>query len=132
MPTLHSHTHWQAPQADTQSKACQRVCLSHAERKKLKISFPSKNFKNANPQTDTKTFGQLVAKLNIDKGCETRATRTPGHNITYTQAGVSCFVGQESSKIKVQFFVGKFSCVNPCLRIAENRYKQPYDDRAET
>jgi hypothetical protein len=27
-------------------------------------------------------------------------------NITYTQAGVSCFVGQESAKIKVQFFVG--------------------------
>ena len=29
-----------------------------------------------------------------------------GGNITYTQAGVSCFVGQESSKFKVQFFVG--------------------------
>jgi hypothetical protein len=28
------------------------------------------------------------------------------HNITYTQAGVSCFVGQKNSKIKVQFFVG--------------------------
>ena len=28
------------------------------------------------------------------------------HNITYTQAGVSCFVGQESTKFKVQFFVG--------------------------
>jgi hypothetical protein len=27
-------------------------------------------------------------------------------NITYTQAGVSCFVGQESEKFKVQFFVG--------------------------
>lgn len=27
-------------------------------------------------------------------------------NITYTQAGVLCFVGQESGKIKVQFFVG--------------------------
>jgi len=27
-------------------------------------------------------------------------------NITYTQAGVSCFVGKESSKFKVQFFVG--------------------------
>jgi len=26
-------------------------------------------------------------------------------NITYTQAGVSCFVGQESAKFKVQFFV---------------------------
>ena len=68
MPTLHSHTHWQAPQADTQAQACQRVCLSHAEKKKLKIPFPSKIFKNANPQTDTKTFGQLVAKLNKDKG----------------------------------------------------------------
>ncbi len=29
-----------------------------------------------------------------------------GGNITYTQAGVSCFVGQESAKFKVQFFVG--------------------------
>lgn len=27
-------------------------------------------------------------------------------NINYLQAGVPCFVGQESSKIKVQFFVG--------------------------
>jgi hypothetical protein len=27
-------------------------------------------------------------------------------NITYTQAGVSCFVVQESGKFKVQFFVG--------------------------
>ena len=32
-------------------------------------------------------------------------------NITYTQAGVSCFVGQESGK-------------KPCLRIAANRYLQ--------
>ena len=81
MPTLHSHTHWQAPQADTQTKACQRVCLSDPEKKKLKISVPSKNFKNANPQTDTKTLGQVVAKLNIDKGFEIQMTRTPGHNI---------------------------------------------------
>ncbi|MFC0654367.1 hypothetical protein [Mongoliitalea lutea] len=27
-------------------------------------------------------------------------------NITYTQAGVSCFVGQESGKFEVLFFVG--------------------------
>ena len=27
-------------------------------------------------------------------------------NITYTQAGVSCFVGQESGIFEVQFFVG--------------------------
>jgi len=104
--SLHCHTHWQALQANTQAIACQRVCLSDPEKKKTKISFPSKNFKNANTQTDTKTFGQLVAKLNIDKGCKTQTTRTPGHNITYTQAGVSCFVGQVSAKFKVQFFVG--------------------------
>jgi len=35
-----------------------------------------------------------------------RQTRTAACNITYTQAGVSCFVGQESGKIKVQFFAG--------------------------
>ena len=27
-PTLHSHTHCQAPRANTKTKACQRVCLS--------------------------------------------------------------------------------------------------------
>jgi len=37
--------------------------LSHAEKKKLKIHFPFKNFKNANLQTDIKTLGQLVVKL---------------------------------------------------------------------
>ena len=42
------------------------------------------------------------------------------HNITYTQAGVSCFVGQESGKFEVQFF-RKFSGRKPCLRIAESR-----------
>ncbi|MFZ1703757.1 MAG: hypothetical protein WAT79_05390, partial [Saprospiraceae bacterium] len=29
-----------------------------------------------------------------------------GTHITYTQAGVSCFVGQKSDKYEVQFFVG--------------------------
>ena len=33
-------------------------------------------------------------------------TRSTCGNITYTQAGVSCLVGQLSSKFKVQFFVG--------------------------
>jgi len=32
--------------------------------------------------------------------------RSTGHNSTYTQAGVSCFVGQGSEKFEVQFFVG--------------------------
>jgi len=38
--------------------------------------------------------------------CKDRTTETPAHNSTYTQAGVSCFVGQESGKFKVQFFIG--------------------------
>jgi len=105
---MHRCKHIPQPlKADPQAKAVVRASTSPTREKLFfKISFPSKNFKNANPQTDTKTFGQLVAKLNTDKGCKTRTTRTPGHNSTYTQAGVSCFVGQESSKIKVQFFVG--------------------------
>ncbi len=82
-PKHHSHTHWQAPQAYTQAKACQRVCLSYPEKKKLKISFPSKNFKNANSQSDTKTVRQLDTKLNIDKGCVKRTTRTPACNSVY-------------------------------------------------
>ncbi len=80
MPTLRSHTHLQATQADTQTKACKRVCLPNAEKKKLKIAIPSKNFKNATAQSDTLTLGQLVAKLNIDNGCVTRTTRTPACN----------------------------------------------------
>ena len=82
-PTPHSHTHLQAAQAYTQAKACKRVCLPNAEKKKLKIPFPSKNFKNANAHSDRKTLGQLVAKLNNDRGCKTRTTRTPGHNSVY-------------------------------------------------
>jgi hypothetical protein len=34
-------------------------------------------------------------------------------NITYTQAGVSCFVGLESAKFEVQFFVGSSSVKIP-------------------
>lgn len=33
-------------------------------------------------------------------------SRRAAGNITYTQAGVSCFVGQESGKFESQFFVG--------------------------
>ncbi len=32
MPTLRSHTHLQAAQADTQAKACKRVCLPNRTR----------------------------------------------------------------------------------------------------
>jgi hypothetical protein len=74
MPTLNSHTHYQAARANAQTKAWQRVCL------------PSGTTKPTDKQADEK---------------ERRSD-----NITYTQAGVSCFVGQESGKFIVQFFVG--------------------------
>jgi len=73
-PTLNSHTHCQAAQANAKSQACQRVCLSNRT---------------------TKT---------TDKQADEKEHRSD--NITYTQAGVSCFVGQERGKFKVQFFVG--------------------------
>ena len=65
-----------------------------------------------------------------DKPTEEKEHRSD--NITYTQAGVSCFVRQESSKFKVQFFVGKFSVKNPCLRIGEDRCATPYSRRQTT
>jgi hypothetical protein len=45
-----------------------------------------------------------VSKERTDKQADEKEHRSD--NITYTQAGVSCFVGQESGKFKVQFFVG--------------------------
>ena len=117
--TLHSHTHWQAPQADTQAKACQRVCLSHAV-KKLKIPFPSKNFKNANAQSDRKTLGQLVAKLNNDRGCKTRTTRTPGHNSVYV--AIAGEVENRRSVLLRNFVLnGQGIASNPLLHIHANR-----------
>ncbi len=123
MPTPHSHTHWQAAQAETQTKACQRVCLSDTEKKKLKISFPSKNFKNANTQPDRKTFGQLFAKLNIGKGCKTRTTRTPGHNSTYTQVAVKC-LNQALCFYQSLCLADSESLRNRHQRVAANRYGQ--------
>jgi len=126
MPTLHSHTHWQAPQADTQAQACQRVCLSHAEKKKLKIPFPFKNFKNVNPQTDIKTLGQLVAKHNKDKVCKTRTTRTPACNSVYVAITVEV-VNRRSVLLRNFVLNGQESASNPLLHIHANRcvaYKQ--------
>ena len=73
-PTLHSHTHCQVAQADTQSKTWQRVYQSN------------RTTKTTDKPTDEKN---------------TEAITSPN-----TQAGVSCFVGQESGKFEVQFFVG--------------------------
>ena len=59
-------------------------------------------------ETQAKTW-QRVCLSNRTTKTTDKLTDEKEHrsdNITYTQAGVSCFVGQESSKFKVQFFVG--------------------------
>jgi len=50
-------------------------------------------------RTDRQTMQQKLKRITDEK--EHRSD-----NITYTQAGVWCFVGQVSDKIEVQFFVG--------------------------
>ncbi len=88
---MHRCKHIPQPlKADPQAKAMVRASTSPSREKLFfKISFPSKNFENANTQPDRKIFGRLVAKLNIDKGCKTRTTRTPWHNSTYKKLAVS-------------------------------------------
>lgn len=48
----------------------------------------------------------MIPKLKTYDGLQERTDRTPAANITYTQAGVSCFVGQKSAIFEVQFFAG--------------------------
>lgn len=43
-----SHTHWQAAQANAQTKACQRVCLPQ-RKTKFKIFFPALQKKLKHP-----------------------------------------------------------------------------------
>jgi len=48
------------------------------------------------------------------------------HNITYTQAGVSCFVGQVSGIFEVQFFVGSSVLADSF------RFQKPTNAKPET
>ena len=67
----------------------------------------------ADPQAKTWQRVCLPYRTNkpTDNQMAEREHRT--HNITYTQAGVSCFVGQESGKFEVQFFVGSSVVESP-------------------
>ena len=60
----------------------------------------------ANPQTQAWQRVSLSSRTTITTDKLTNEKEHRSDNITYTQAGVSCFVGQESAKFKVQFFVG--------------------------
>ncbi len=124
---MHRCKHIPQPlKADPQAKAVVRASTSPTREKLFfKISFPSKNFKNANTQPDRKTFGQLVAKLNIDKGCKTRTTRTPGHNSVYV-AIAGEVVNRRSVLLKNFVLNGQVSASNPLLHIHANRWATLY------
>jgi hypothetical protein len=47
----------------------------------------------------------MTAKAQTYNDLTMTVDRRPAYNITYTQAGVSCFVRQESAIFEVQFFV---------------------------
>jgi hypothetical protein len=83
--------------------------LSHVDKIELKkISIPSENKKyaTAQPTDRQKSVAMQTPKPLTGKRFNYSVDRRPACNITYTQAGVSCFVGKESGKFKVQFFVG--------------------------
>jgi hypothetical protein len=67
--------------------------------KTAQANTQAKFYKRATKPTLVRNRYEMTTKQTIEK--EGRR-----HNITYTQAGVSCFVGQKSGKLKVQFFVG--------------------------
>ena len=86
------NTHLQTAQSQPTSQSLQEsIFYPNPRQIKNKKSSPSQ--KNKTYSTDE--------QIHTDNEKEAL-----GGNITYTQAGVSCFVGQESSKIKVHFFVG--------------------------
>jgi hypothetical protein len=77
---MHRCKHIPQPRkAKPQAKAMVRASTSPTKEKLFfKISFPSKNLKNAITQSDTKAIGQLVANIIIDKGCkDERIERQP-------------------------------------------------------
>jgi hypothetical protein len=59
-------------------------------------------------KAQTKAWQRVCLSQRSTETKENRADEKEARcpNITYTQAGVWCFVGQESGKFKVQFFVG--------------------------
>ncbi len=113
----HSHTHYQAAQANAQTKAWQRVCLSHPGKIELKeSSLPSENKKYATAQTNTKN----TDKRSIDNGLQGWATRTTGYNKVLPKWRQKCYY---EAFVQSSTFVLRMnsSVKNPPQRKAANR-----------
>ena len=98
-----SHTHCQAAQANAQTKAWQRVCLSHPDKIELKkSSLPSENKKYATAQTNTTQT--MTVKLKSDNGLPRRTDRTPAGNSGFASCGVT--VVNSSAVFQFNFSAG--------------------------
>jgi hypothetical protein len=116
-----SHTHCQVAQA----KTWQRVCLPHPEKIELKkFPLPSENKKYANAQPDTPKTE--IAKLNNDKGLQTRKTEGLLLTAVWRNGGFSAsydsFVVGSSAVLRMNF-----CAKNPPLRQAAKRCAQATD-----
>ncbi len=112
-----SHTHCQAAQANAQTKAWQRVCLSHPDKIEIKkSSLPSKNKKYATAQPDT----TKTMKRSIDNGLQGRTKEHQPVTAVWRNGGFSasydCFVVGSSAVLRLNF-----CAKNPPLRQAANR-----------
>ena len=57
-------------------------------------------------ETQAKTWQRVCLSNSTTDRQTDEKKEALGGNITYTQAGGSCFVGQKSAKFEIQFFVG--------------------------
>jgi hypothetical protein len=115
-----SHTHCQAAQAKAQTKAWQRVWLSHPDKIELKkSSLPSENKKYATTQTDT----TKTVKPSIDNGLQGQTTEHQPVTAVWRNGGFSAsydsFVGKQTVVLRINI-CGE----NPPLRQAAKRYAQ--------
>ena len=93
----------QAAQANAQTKAWQRVCLSHPDKIELKkSSLPSENKKYATAQTNTTQT--MTVKLKSDNGLPRRTDRTPAGNSGFASCGVT--VVNSSAVFQFNFSAG--------------------------
>ena len=112
-----SHTHCKAALENAQTKAWQRVCLSHPDKIELKkSSLPSENKKYATAQTDT----TQTEKRSIDNGLQGRTTRTTGYNRRLAQWRVTWLI-EHSTSHQLSRYIDSFVLRNPPLRQAPNR-----------
>ncbi len=82
-----SHTHCQAAQANAQTNAWQRVCLSHPDKIELKkSSLPSENKKYSTAQSDT----TKTEKRSVDNGLQGQTKITTGYNRRLAKVAVQC------------------------------------------